>query len=245
MKKLLLTLIALFTIIHLFAQKIEVSVQANSGLFHFGGRSAVANSSINQGSAIGATDSYTNNPYGSRNAFSYSIGAQAQTVSKSGFIAGLQAGYELLRSKVDIDYYSAVEVLSPSIKPENRNFSATGSTNLQMQSINLNPYVGYRILLQKVKLDILPGIDIGLNLSTYDKGTIKDDDDKVYAINRDRGKTPTDWRLRLGLAATYDKFGITASYARGLTNYGSGYIGGSGLSVHSELVRFGLTYQIF
>jgi hypothetical protein len=88
MKRLLLTLMALLTGMHLYAQKIEVSAQAYSGLFHFGGKSATANSTVAQASLTGDPNNYTNNPYGNRNAFSYGIGAQVQAVSKSGFIWG-------------------------------------------------------------------------------------------------------------------------------------------------------------
>jgi hypothetical protein len=247
MKRLLLTLMALLTGMHLYAQKIEVSAQAYSGLFHFGGKSATANSTVAQASLTGDPNNYTNNPYGNRNAFSYGIGAQVQAVSKSGFIFGLQAGYEFLQSKVNIGQYASAVYYDPNIiyiAPAHPNFAVKGYTNLENRFINLNPYIGYRLQLQKVKLDILPGIDVGLNLSTYDTGTVKDADDKVYTINRKINNTPTDVRLRFGLAATYNQFGITASYAHGLTNYEGNVVGDTKFEAHSELIRFGISCQL-
>jgi len=100
MKITLLTLFAIILSGQLFAQNIEVSAQVYSGLFHYSGNEAVSTSVIN---AAGSPQAYTNNPYGSKNGFSYGAGMQAQYVSKTGFIAGLQTGYEILRSKTDIN----------------------------------------------------------------------------------------------------------------------------------------------
>jgi len=247
MKRLLLTLMALFTGTHLFAQKIEVSAQAYSGLFHFGGRSATASSTVVQSSITGNPDNYTNNPYGNKNAISYGIAAQVQAVSKNGFIFGLQAGYEFLQSKVNIGQYASAVYYDPNVNyiaPAHPDFTVTGHANLENRFINLNPYIGYRLQLQKVNLDILPGIDVGFNLSTYDTGTVKDNDDRVYTIDRKINNTPTDVRLRFGLAATYNQFGITVSYAHGLTNYESNVVSDTKFEAHSELIRFGISCQL-
>ena len=91
MKTLILTLFSILALTQLQAQKLEVSVQANSGLFHYSGNSATSATSIN-----GASDpknDYTNNPLGNKNAFSYGAAIQGQYVSKGGFILGMQAGY--------------------------------------------------------------------------------------------------------------------------------------------------------
>jgi hypothetical protein len=82
------------------AQKMEFSFQANTGLFNFTGKSPNATSYIAQG--YNGNDNITGNPYGTAPTFSYGISAQSQWVSKGGFIGGLQAGYEILRSNVKI-----------------------------------------------------------------------------------------------------------------------------------------------
>jgi hypothetical protein len=258
MKKHLLALTTLlFAASSVFAQQFELSVQANSGLFHFSGKSVTATSYVIQ---YGSNNqNYTNNPYGNRNGFSYGSTLQGQFVAKNGFIWGLGAGYEVLQSKVNIDKYTPLVYITYNdanpvyIDPS---FAVKGHTNLQNQSINLNPYIGYRFQLHKVKLDILPGVDVGLILKTKDEGSVKDNDGKTYTVNYARSKAPTDVRLRLGAAASYGKWALNASFAHGLTNYLSRVetyinpsINGSNstttsLAAHSELMRLGVSYRI-
>lgn len=90
MRKFTLTALCVAVATQLFAQKIELSVQAGSALFHYAGKSATKQSTIIQGSPESLN--YTNNPYGNNNGFSYGGGLQAQLISKGGFIAGLQGG---------------------------------------------------------------------------------------------------------------------------------------------------------
>ena len=271
MKKCLLTLFCILPAIGLYAQKIEVTVQANSGLFKYSGQSATNSSYLNQ-TPDGKTN-YTNNPYGNENALSYGFSVQTQLVLKSGFLFGLQAGYDVLRSKVNLtgiyiynyQYYyflpftSAVAYYTP---PPTGN--GTGATYLQDQFINLSPYIGYRLHIKNVSLDVLPGMDIGLNISSYDKGKLTITDEfnyagppplftsvmvnkgAVYQTDYKLPDAPKDIRLKLGLAATYKRFGITASYARGLTNYEKNMDSdGNNYNAESRLFRFGINYRIF
>jgi hypothetical protein len=255
MKKHLLALTTLlFAASSLFAQQFELSVQANSGLFHFSGKSATATSQVMQYGSN--NDNYTNNPYGNRNGFSYGSTLQGQFVAKSGFIWGLGAGYEVLRSQVNIDKYTPLIYITfndVNTVYTDPSFAVKGHTNLQNQSINLNPYIGYRFLLHKVKLDILPGVDVGIILKTKDGGSVKDNDGKTYHVDYARSKAPTDVRLRLGAAASYGKWALNASFAHGLTNYLSkvetDMNAGNGSSTttfaaHSELMRLGVSYRI-
>jgi hypothetical protein len=78
MKAFTLTLSAFFILTGVYAQKIEFSVQANSGLFHFAGKSTTAESYIHQGPPKIAN--YTNNPYGNKNGFGYGASLQGQFV---------------------------------------------------------------------------------------------------------------------------------------------------------------------
>jgi hypothetical protein len=107
------------------------------------------------------------------------------------------------------------------------NLDANGSTALKNNIININPYIGYRIPLAKIKLDILAGTDIGFISSTHEKGSAKGTDGKAYSTDLDRTTIKKDFRLRFGLAASLNKFSINASYAHGLSNYMEGYLGGS------------------
>jgi hypothetical protein len=244
MKTLLLAILSFFVLTHLSAQNIEVSVQANSGIFHYSGNSAVSTSAIYQGST--PQQNYTNNPYGSKNGFSYGGDIQAQYVSKSGFIAGLQAGYEVLRSKVVIDSYYPITFYffyGPN-SPIPYQIPAKGQTFLQDQDIGINPYIGYRLIFAKIKLDMMPGIDLGFDMNSYDKGKATDNGGNVYRTDLKLPDAPTDVRLKLGAAATYKRFGLTAAYLHGLTNlYKNMTVNGSD-DARSELISFGITYRI-
>jgi len=245
MKTITLTLLCLLAVTGLFAQKIELSVQANSGLFHYSGKSATKQSFILE--ANPNSGNYTNNPYGNHNGFSYGGDLQAQFVSKGGLIIGVQGGYDVLKSRVDITgvmpYYNGAILYYNIAAPAP--FSATGETYLKDKFINVSPYVGYRIKLAKIKFDLMPGFDLGFNLSSREKGKAitTNGNNTTYQTNLDRGKTPDDIRLKFGVAAIYNKFGLTASYAHGITNYESKMVGGSP-EVHSDLMRLGLSYRI-
>jgi hypothetical protein len=226
----------------LFAQKFELSVQANSGLFHYSGVSSASVSFI----SAGATDkeNYTNNPYGNKNGFSYGADIQDQYVSKCGFIAGLQAGYEVLRSKVDINGYIPSGFYLFFTSNGDYQIPVKGQTSLQDQDININPYVGYRLKIKNIKIDMMPGIDFGFNVGSYDKGKATDSTGNVYRTDSKKSNAPTDVRLKFGIAATYKRFAITASYAHGLRNLENNIIGDGSYEVHSELIRFGIAYKI-
>lgn len=251
MKKYLLILAPLMLGgLNLCAQKLEVSVQANTGLFHFAGKSTTATTQVLQGSTTGDAMNRANNPYGNKNGFSYSGSIQVQTVSKGGFIVGLQGGYELLRSKVEIDKYTPIanyiidDYYPANIVANDPTFPVTGHVAFQNQSINLNPYIGYRLQLNKVKLDILPGIDLGLILDSRDKGEVKDKDGNVFKVDYKRSKAPTDVRLRLGAVASYGRYGLNASFAHGVSNYMKDVVGDASFNAHSEYFRLGLSYRL-
>ncbi len=249
MKVILLTLSILFLSTRLFAQKIELSLQANLGLFHYSGNATTSTSFINSSGGT-PPQGNTNNPYGNKNGFSYGGDIQAQYVSKSGFIAGVQGGYDVLRSIVDINsVYPQFALFGPAESPPPP--PAKGQTALQTQNFNINPYLGYRLDLKKIKIDIMPGVDVSFNVNSYDKGSATTNDGTVYKVDNKLPKSPTDIRLRLGVAAWYKRFGLTAGYAHGLTNFASNLdVNAGGTSTpapetHSELIRFGISYRIF
>ncbi|MDP9079157.1 MAG: hypothetical protein M3O71_17150 [Bacteroidota bacterium] len=245
MKIVLLTLSTLFIITSLSAQKIELSVQANTGLFHYGGKSTTTTSAINQGPS--EQSNYTNNPFGSKNGFGYGGALQAQFVSNNGFILGLQTGYETLKSKVDITRINVYYNPDPFPDPSNDGpVIAKGESYLKTQFITLNPYIGYRLNFKKVKLDLMPGLDIAFASNTHENAkAVGTTNNTTYQTNLKRdNNVSTDLRLRFGAAAMYKRYGITASFAHGFTNYEKGIIGDGSYEAHSELLRFGVLYRI-
>jgi hypothetical protein len=227
----------------LYAQKFELALDAYSGLFHYGGNGTAATSFINEGNP-----DYTNNPYGSKNGFSYGGGLRLQYIAKSGFLVGAQVDYELLRSKVNINGYQPIYYYldyGPANYIQTPN-PANGQSFLQSQAINLSPFIGYRIKGKKIGIDLMPGVDFGFNLNAYDKGKATDDNGQTYHTDLKLADIPNDVRLRFGVAVIYGRFGITASYAYGLTNlYKNTTYSDGNYNAHSELVRFGLSYRIF
>ncbi len=239
MKKILSLLLALGIYLNAQAQKIELSVQSNAGMFHYTGISATDLSMVNY--SIPSTDqSYTNNPYGKKYAFSFGAGLKASVVTNSGFLFGLQTDYEEFKSKVILfNYLYTSSSFYPFSAPAG-NYDTVGHTYLVSHFINIGPYIGYRFKLKKISIDALPGMDIGLGLNTRERGEVTN----RTKLTRKREDPPTDIRLRIGTVVNYDRFSFNASYAKGLTNYMEGMVGGGPYEAKSELFRFGLGYRI-
>jgi hypothetical protein len=209
------------------AQKTELKVALNANLFSFSGKSAAGNSFIifNNQSA----PAYTNNPYGSKNGFGYGLSGMIQRVTKGNFIIGIGLGYERAGSKLTISSDSLMIY--------------KGNTRLNYDFINLQPYIGYRIIAGKVNFDLTAGIETGYCLKATEKGDATNSTGAKYTTTRDRKTIKTDVRPYGQLAATYKNAGVFVGYAYGLSNYKSGYIGGTN-EAYARLLRFGITYQV-
>ncbi|TWR27479.1 PorT family protein [Mucilaginibacter pallidiroseus] len=234
MKKLVLSIVGLLVAGSVYAQKVELSVNASTNLYHYSGNGTTATSPII--TSPDASQNYTNNPYGNKNAWGFGLAGQAQYVTKAGFIAGLQAGFERVQSSVDITtFYSPMQ-----------NYGALptvdGSTKLKSNYINLNPYIGYRIIADKFNIDLQPGVDVGFKTSMREKGSTGEGN--VATTDRSREDKNTDFRLRMGIAAYYNRIGITAAYAHGLTNVKEDLIGSQANEAYSRLWRFGISYRL-
>src|SRR5690606_25964834 len=83
------------------AQQSEIRASLNTGFYSYRGDGAESVSRIN-----GTT--YTNNPYGSKGGLSYGLSLNARKVTKSNFIFGADLGYEMLRSKVKLEYSDVI-----------------------------------------------------------------------------------------------------------------------------------------
>ncbi|QKJ61910.1 outer membrane beta-barrel protein [Flavobacterium sp. M31R6] len=221
---------------NIYGQKTELRVSLNSGLFSFSGQSAAENSQINlydQSSNTG----YTNDPYGSKNGFCYGVSLNLKRVTKSNVIYGIDFGYETLRSKVSIQSVNGFDGTSPFAK------NASGQTFLNINSLNLNPSVGYRFNINKFPLDLVGGFDIGYILKAREIGNATDMDGIEYSTSLDRKTINYDFRPRVQISTDYKKFGLYLGYSIGLSNYLEGYIGGVN-EAYSRMMRFGITYKL-
>lgn len=249
MKKLLIFVATASFVLSARAQKLEISLQGNSTFAHFRGTSAVSESYI-QESYAGPDSNKTGNPYGKKYATGFNIGAQAQIITRSGFIAGFSTGYELFRSRVNITSVVPAQYFAGWFTATNYtiiSYPATGTVSLNSSYINLSPYVGYRFKIQSLNIDLLPGAEFAINTSVKEKGQANATyNDKEFATTYPRKKLPVDTRLKFGINAGYKKFSVNVDYSRGLRNYNRDVISPNQepTVIKTELFRLGLGYRI-
>lgn len=210
--------IAMFTYTAV-AQKLELSVNANSGLFNYTGSGAT-----NSGYYYGLyNDQFTlSNPYGTKLKASYGLNIQGQVVYKNGFITGLQAGYDFLNSEQGLKYPMYLDYLATTSSLITSSYiNGYGSAKISTQFINLNPYFGYRFRGKTVFIDITGGADFGFQTANHQSVTVYSSPSGLpesHYSQRVDNKI-TDIRLKCGVSAGYKKFSVNLSYAHGLTNY--------------------------
>jgi hypothetical protein len=232
MKKLLLTALSFFFAGQLFAQQPEFSFGGYTTLMHFSGPSATATSILNRGPV-----DYTNNPYGNKNGNSFGVFIQAQFLIKKHFIAGLQTGTDVLKSKVEITETTGSSTPYPAY--------AHGTTAIKNQYINANPFIGYRFDLSKIQFDLSAGLETAFITRSYEEGIIYSDNGSVYKTNNNIKNLKADNRIKFGLAAYYKLIGLNVSYAHGFSDYTENMIGTKDHGAYTNALRFGIGLKIF
>jgi len=213
-------------------QKMEYSIHLNSGGAAYRGSGASRASSILVADIV-EVPAYTNNPYGKRLGFCYGLAGQIQRITPKHSVFGVQAGYEVLQSRIAITEVYGFRSVNPA---------ASGHTTLTNKTINVHPFFGHRLALKSVDVDAQLGPELGVILSAREKGeaTLQGQE---YSTDAERSHPSIDFRARLQLTAYYKRAGLSAGYSRGLTNYYAGY-DGSTSSVYSQVFRLGLAYRI-
>ena len=234
MKNVILSVLAVILSYPLFAQKTEHFLLLNSGLFAFQGASAEKTSQIN---LYSGNTGYTNNPFGAERGLSYGLSYQIQYVSKGNFIAGVNLGYENLRSKTTINAVNGFDGKATFQE------TASGRSNLSNHFINGFPYVGYRILSRQISVDLTGGFDIGYLVKSVEDGQAIGNNGTKYSSFLDRTGVKFDIRPRLQLSAGYARIGAYVGYAYGFSNYRRGWVGGQN-QCNAEVIRFGLMYKL-
>lgn len=238
MKKILfcyLNLFVFFALSNMYGQKTELRASLNSGLFSFTGKSSAKVSQVNLDNQ--SNSGYTNNPYGSKNGLCYGVSLTLKRVTKNSIIYGVDFGYETLRSKISLNAVNGFDGISTFQK------ETSGETFLNYNSLNLNPFGGYRFNIKEFPLDLVCGFDVGYILDSREKGNATATDGVEYSTSLGRNTIKRDFRPRIQISTDYKKFGLYLGYSVGLANYKEGYIGGVN-EAYSEIIRFGLTYQI-
>jgi hypothetical protein len=220
--------ILLFAIVTFFAAKVsgqtnEVSLQINSGLFSFGGPSAASSTNAYFGGYVKTLVFF--NPYGRKSGFSYGFAIQAQRITKSSIIFGLQTSYESLSSRV---------------KFENTN----GYGKLTYGFLNFHPFFGKRIVLVSgINSDLTVGTDLGICLNSKESAIFTNPEHVISGNSSSSRMKDLDIRPRIEFTNYYKNIGLSIGYSFGLTNYISGS-SGSNQQVYSRMIRIGITYRL-
>lgn len=185
---------------------------------------------------------YTNNPYGTKNGLCIGLSGDFRHLTKGNFISGVDFGFETLKSKVNIDQ---VYDTWASLNYEN----ATGKTYLNYHFMNLFPYIGKRINLNELSVDLTGGIDVGYVLSADEKGEAVSESGNSYNTAVERKTQNFDIRPRVQVAVQHNRFGVYAGYSYGIVNYVKGFyvagsVGNSSAPSEARMIRFGLTFKI-
>jgi hypothetical protein len=209
----------------------EFSMQINSGAFFYGGQSTRSTSTD-----ISYPPYSVKNPYGRTPGFSFGVSSQFQKITDNKFIYGLGIGYESLSSKVNLKDVWSEEPVYPWVTSE-------CFATLTNQFINLNPYVGHRIVKSKVTFDIIIGTDLGIGLKSQAKLNLLNSRGDSPIVRFGIDKTILDFRPRIGITSFYKNLGLSISYSHGLSNYAKDNESVDG-KIYSRYFRFGLLYRL-
>jgi len=234
MKKLvpILVFVCIFSTVR--GQNTEFRLNFNSGSFFFSGPSSEVDGMINY--SLDKEDGYTNNPFGKSGELGYGASISLSRVTKSNIKFGIDAGFELAKSKIIIN---TVWLHGKGI---NKNIQADGKTTITHNFINIFPNLGYRFKYSKLNIDLDFGVDFGYLTKATEKGSAKSDL-REYTTSRDRKYIDLDIRPRFQILFSKNKYGGYIGYSIGLKNYKSGFDGGTNI-VFSNMFRLGLSYKL-
>jgi hypothetical protein len=232
MKKSIILLL-FFCTVSIFGQKNEFQISLDSGLFSYTGVSATDYSSLNVFSENNTAK--TNNPFGSKNGLCFGGSFNVKRVAKGNMIYGIGLGYQFLKSKVCIESVFDNTIALPT--------KVSGQTYLINTCFNVYPSIGKRVVVKKIPIDLVGGLNFDFILNTKEKGNAKDSQGIEYSSNRSFNTIKFDFGPRIQLSTEYKKTGLYLGYSVGLLNYMSGYVGGEN-QVYSKMLRFGFTYRL-
>lgn len=212
------------------AQRTTFSVGINSGIFSYRGDQAY---SINnsQPALLRTNLSPEKN---SAAGFSYEVNSTVQYLSKMRLIVGGEIAFQSLQSKSNVTYLSP-SIFASALLP------AEGTVTTTSQYICITPFIGFRALDTKLKLDITTGVELAAGVSRKEKidARIKMSGD-TYNQTNNTGKQG-DQRVRIQVTGSLGRWGLTTAYVQGYKNY---YGDSEFLKARAQFVRMGLSYRI-
>lgn len=213
-------------------QRTTFSANLNSGIFKYTGDESYETSGLTTFPSIWTQKEGTP---GKKSGFSYEISGTLQRTTKSRFLFGAELAFQSLQAKTSVVARSAFPASSAFI-------FADGETSLTSQFICLTPFVGYRLLNKKVKMDLTPGFEMAACISRKEKIDAKDQNspDIEYKANNDLSRRP-DYRVRIQLNTSMGRIGLNTGYVIGTKNY-YGKDPNIRPEAKSRFIRLGLSY---
>lgn len=218
------------------AQRTTFSVGINSGVSRFTGASAQKTTTVSTGGLFCNCLPSAAGYLGSVPTYTYGANLTVQHEFKNHFLLGLEAGYENLRARVNIEEFQIDDMI---FKTENA-YSITRN-----HFINIYPSAGYNFpLAENLNLSLRGGADFGIGLSSSSRLVVKEvfEDDKT--TDRDGLAPGLDFRPRIEAKISGKRLGLAVSYAHGVTNWLNDWAGGP-TDLHMRVWRVGVQYRIF
>lgn len=160
---------------------------------------------------------------------------QAQHITAHQLVLGVQAGYEWLRSRANVDYLITTRIAEP----------VRSHVSLTNRFINTHAFGGKRFTAGVCTIDATVGPEVGLLLQSRERSTASAAGVTLQADNKLFKYINADVRVRLNVTVYYQRFGLNGGYSYGLTNYLPDY---DGILVdrelYSQMLRVGLIYRI-
>ena len=235
------------------AQRTEFSGQVHLGLFRFAGNGTQRATTINKDFSEPASPAaYAPNPYGSSWGTGVGASVRAQYVGEKSWLAALNLGYDDARSRAAVMRF---DVTPPGyVGPSPITVAATGAAHLRVTQLTGFAGFGRRLGHGRVQVDALAGPEGAVLLAARETGSGTHDDAFSKAGTAWTIDTPypvahqLDWRVRADATAWYQRWGLAATYAWGLTDLRNALADvpdyETNGAVHSRTLRFGLAYRL-
>ncbi|MGX5856793.1 outer membrane beta-barrel protein [Dyadobacter jiangsuensis] len=218
------------------AQRTTFSVGLNSGISRFAGESAEKTTTSGTGGPFCGCALREASYLGNVPTITYGGNLAVQYEFKNHFLIGLEAGYENLRTRINVEQFQVDDMI---FNTENA-YSITRN-----HFINIFPSAGYNFpLADNLNLSLRGGADFGIGLSSSSRLVIKEVFEDDQHTDRDGLAPGLDFRPRVEAKISGKRLGLAVSYAHGATNWLNGWAGGA-TDLHMRVWRVGVQYRIF
>lgn len=218
------------------AQRTTFSVGVNSGVSRFTGPSAEKTTSSGTGGPFCNCAMREASYLGSVPAATYGASLAVQHEYKNHFLLGLEAGYENLRTRINIEQYQIDDMI----------FNTKNAYSITRNHfINIFPSAGYNFpIADDLDLSLRGGADFGIGLSSSSRLVIRDIFEDDQHADRDGLAPGLDFRPRIEAKISGKRLGLTVNYSHGVTNWLTGWAGGP-TELYMRVWRVGIQYRIF